>query len=139
MKHEKTIERAKKVFSHCDNPVMSTVDRNGFPQSRVMHTSAIDDDFTIYFITMRGTQKTDHIDANPRIALLWTGQDWETVHIKGEAYISEDRDLRERFWHEGLTAYFAGADDPNMQIIVIRPVELTCSSVGSTECDTISF
>jgi len=121
---------AREVIDKCMFPAFATVDENGCPQIRAMMPVAVEDDFTVYYVTGRPTAKCSQIAANPSCSTLWTDvvdpmADWRSVLVKGRAVVSDDKALRDRFWTEELRDFFpGGADDPNFVIIVCRPTEM---------------
>lgn len=130
MSNQEIFDKAKQIIGKCPFPAFTTIDENGFPQSRAMMVSGLDDDHTLYYITSRTSAKCSQIEANPNVSTLWTSvvepmRDWGSVLIKGKASITDDKALRDRFWMDQLTFVFpGGADDPNYVIIVVKPVEL---------------
>ena len=122
--------RAREVIGKCMSSAFATVDENGCPQMRAMMPVAVDDDLTAYYITSRQSAKCSQIAANPRVSSLWTDvvepmSDWRSVLAKGQARVSDDKALRDRFWMEELRPFFpGGADDPSFVILVCKPTEL---------------
>lgn len=122
--------RARDIVEKCAFPAFATMDEQGCPQMRAMMPVAVEDDFTVYYVTHRMTAKCRHINANPKVSALWTHvvdpmRDWRSVLIKGEARIMDDKALRERFWMEELRQIFpAGAEDPSFVILIIKPTEM---------------
>lgn len=125
-----TAARAREIMGKSMFTSFATVDENGCPQSRAMMPTTIEDDFTVYYVTNRMTAKCRQIGANPKVSSLWTEviepmSNWSSVLIKGEASISDDKALRDRFWMEQLKPFFpGGADDPNFVILVCKPTEM---------------
>jgi len=122
--------RAKEIIGKCAFPAFATVDERGCPQMRAMMPVTVEDGFTVYYVTHRMTAKCRHIAANPKVSTLWMHvvdpmKEWASVLVKGEAVISDDRALRERFWMEELRGFFpGGVDDPNFVIIIVKPTEM---------------
>ena len=122
--------RAREVIGKCQFPAFATVDDRGYPQMRGMMPVLVEDDFTVYYITSRMASKCRQIAASPKVSTLWMHvvdpmKEWASVLIKGEAAISDDRALRERFWMEELRGFFpGGVDDPNFVILVCKPTEM---------------
>jgi general stress protein 26 len=129
--------RAKDVIAKCPFPAFATVDDRGFPQMRGMMPVLVEDDFTVYYITSRMASKCRHIAANPRVSTLWMHvvdpmKEWSSALVKGEAVISDERALRERFWMEELRGFFpGGVDDPNFVIIIVKPTEMILADHAS--------
>lgn len=122
--------RAREIIGKDMFPSFATVDEHGCPQIRAMMPVTVADDFTVYYITGRMTSKCRQIASNPKVSTLWTHvvdpmKEWESVLIKGEAAISDEKSLRERFWMEELRQIFpAGANDPNYVILIVKPTEM---------------
>ena len=116
-------DKAIEVMTECKRVVFTTIDGSGFPQSRVMESAGLDDDFTTYFITERTMDKTRQVYANPRISAYWVCPDsWRNVHIKGTAVITEDGGLKERLWRDDLAEYFPeGISDRRFVVMVVKP------------------
>lgn len=130
MSDQEVLSKAKDVIAKCMFPAFTTIDENGFPQSRAMMASGLDDDFTVYYITSRTSAKCKQIAVNPNVSTLWTSvvepmRDWGSVLVKGKASVTDDKGLRDKFWMDQLSFVFpGGADDPNYVIIIVKPVEL---------------
>lgn len=127
---QETAARAKQVMAKCAFPALATVDENGCPQIRAMMPVAVDDDFTVYYITSRMSAKCRQVAAKPCASTLWTDvvepmRDWRSVLVKGKASVTDDKALREKFWMEELKfAFPEGADDPNYVIMIVKPTEI---------------
>lgn len=130
MNNSDTRAKAHKIISDAVNAVFITQDGHGFPHPRTMWTAGIDKDFTSYFLTGRDLLKSKQIMSDPNVCVFWTLTDgsrigWDYAFIKGQAQITDDQELRDRFWVDALTEYFpAGKEDPNYVVIVIKPREL---------------
>jgi len=131
-------EKAGDVINSTEFGILTTIDSNGHPQSRAMANVGTDEDMTVYFITARDSTKCAHIAANPKVSVFWYLTDgWRQAHLKGEAKVTDDRSLRQRFWSHDYQKYFpGGVDDPTYVLIVIKPEKLAyASSMESTpEC-----
>lgn len=130
MSDQEVLSKAKQIIGKCVFPAFTTIDENGYPQSRAMMVSGLDDDFTSYYITSRTSSKCSQIAENPNVSTLWTSvvepmRDWGSALVKGKASVTDDKKLRDRFWMDQLLFVFpGGADDPNFVIIVVKPIEL---------------
>ncbi|MHB1457500.1 MAG: pyridoxamine 5'-phosphate oxidase family protein [Armatimonadota bacterium] len=130
MSKQELFVKAKQIIGRCMFPAFTTIDENGFPQSRAMMVSGLDDDYTVYYITSRTSAKCSQIAANPSVSTLWTNVvepmfDWGSVLVKGTASVTDAKSLRDRFWIDQLSNFFPGGpNDPNFVIIVVKPVEL---------------
>lgn len=123
--------RARRIIDQAPMSVLTTLDEGGYPQSRTMWTPAVDDDFTVYFVTGRILEKCRQISANPRVCCFWTQIEDNAlgggyVCIKGEARVTDEQQLRDRLWDDVLSQYFPGGKtDPNYVVVVVKPSEMT--------------
>ena len=137
MNDQEVKARAREIIGKCAFPAFATMDEQGCPQMRAMMPVTVEDDFAVYYITSRMTAKCRQIAANPKVSTLWTHvvdpmRDWSSVLIKGEAVISDDKSLKERFWMEELRQIFpTGVDDPNYVILIIKPTEMILADQGT--------
>ncbi|OFX13635.1 MAG: hypothetical protein A2Z18_07150 [Armatimonadetes bacterium RBG_16_58_9] len=145
MSHHTIQDRAKNIIKGIQHVVLVTIDQHGMPQPRSMWLPGMDDDFTIYFVTSRRTEKCPQIAANSKVCVFWTqvqegqlGQGY--VSLKGEASLTDDQNLRYRFWNDELNQYFPGGkDDPDYVIIVIKPKELLVMDSMKYPLDKVEF
>lgn len=137
--------RAKQLIAESVNGILMTIDSEGFPHPRTMWTAGVDDDFTCHFVTGRNLIKCEQIEANPKVCVFWSqveGQSigWSYALIKGEATITDDQALRDRFWSDPLKEYFPeGAADASYVVISIKPKTLMLMDSHKYPLDTIEF
>jgi len=137
--------RARGIVEQAVNGVLMTLDEHGFPHPRTMWTAGLDDDFTIYFVTGRALQKCRQIEANPRVCVFWTQTEenkigWNYALVKGEATITDDQALRDRFWSDVLRQYFPGGKtDPNYVVIVVKPRQMMVMDSHKYPLDVMQF
>jgi general stress protein 26 len=145
MGETETKNRAREIAAKAVNGVLMTVDEHGFPHPRTMWTAGIDDDFTTYFVTGRPLEKCKQIAANPKVCIYWTGTEgehigWSYVLLKGEATVTDDQALRDRFWNGMLAQYYpAGKVDPNYVVIVVKPKTLMLMDSHKYPLDKVEF
>ena len=108
MNQSDIISRARAIIAEAVNAVLMTVDQNGFPHPRTMWTAGMDDDMTTYFVTGRELVKVQQIQANNKVCMFWTQTDKGGSYalLKGEARVTDDQSLRDRFWNDMLAEYF---------------------------------
>ncbi|MCE5322901.1 pyridoxamine 5'-phosphate oxidase family protein [bacterium] len=137
--------RARALIESAVNAVFMTIDNEGFPHPRTMWTAGVDDDFTVYFITGRSLLKIKQIEANPEVCAFWTKTEgdvigWSYALIKGRATVTDDQNLRDRFWSDMLKEYFPGGKtDPEYVVIVVKPKELMLMDSHKYPLDRITF
>lgn len=145
MAQQDVLSRAKAIVGKSPMSVLITIDTNGRPQPRTMWTAGMDEDFTVYFATGRSLEKCRQIEENPKVSVFWTTVEnealgWGYAWIKGNATISDEQSLRNRFWNDELSEYFPkGKEDPSYVIIVIKPKELVVMDSMKYPLDKIEF
>ena len=145
MNESDIISRARAIIAEAVNAVLMTIDQNGFPHPRTMWTAGMDDDMTTYFVTGRDLAKVQQIQANNKVCMFWTQTDngrtgWNYALLKGEARVTDDQSLRDRFWNDMLTEYFPqGKTDPNYVVIVVKPKELMLMEGMKYPLDRVEF
>ncbi len=128
--NDEIIGRAIKIIKEHPTAILATLDNEGYPQLRQMHTMDVDDNLTIYFATGRNMLKCKQISENPKVSALWNAymEDaacWSHVLIKGNAEVRDDAQIKERLWTDELEQYFPeGPKDPAYVVIVISPRHL---------------
>lgn len=145
MSDQDTGARARDIIDDAVNGVLVTLDQDGFPHPRTMWTAGVDDDFTVYFVTGRDLLKSRQIQANQKVCVFWTKTHentigWDYTFMKGNAAVSDDQPLRDRFWTDVLDEYFPGGKtDPNYVVIVVKPKELMIMEGHKYPLDRIEF
>jgi general stress protein 26 len=113
-----------------------TIDGENFPAERAMFTPKVDEDFTVFFGTFTGSNKCNHVKANPGVAVVWaTGNGYLTV--RGKAVVTDDQAEREHSWHPVFLNHFSGSADPKYAVLRITPVSVTYYQFGTMETQTI--
>ncbi|MBQ9160274.1 MAG: pyridoxamine 5'-phosphate oxidase family protein [Methanobrevibacter sp.] len=82
-------EECFKQLREVIDAVLSTVDKNGNPQSRIIDIMHIEDD-KIYFLTGRGKHVYEEITNHPQVSYL-SLKDNKSIRITGEARKLEDQ------------------------------------------------
>ena len=142
MNQSDIIVRARAIITEAINAVLMTVDQYGFPHPRTMWTAGMDDDMTTYFVTGRDLVKVQQIQANNKVCMFWTETDKGGSYtlLKGEARVTDDQNLRDRFWNDMLAEYFPqGKTDPSYVVIVVKPKELMLMEGMEYPLDRIQF
>jgi general stress protein 26 len=109
--------------------ILITNGLDGYPAARPMGTLAVEEDLTVYYATGASMDKCAQIAASGQAAVYWPnlgegGYGW--VMLKGEAELTKDPQVLDRFWRDEFTRYFPGGrNDPEYIIIRIAPKTLT--------------
>ncbi|MBM3475870.1 MAG: hypothetical protein FJX75_21595 [Armatimonadetes bacterium] len=109
--------------------ILITNGLDGYPAARPMGTLAVEEDFTVYYATGVSMDKCAQIEASAQAAVYWPnlgegGYGW--AMLKGEAELTREPAVLDRFWQEEFVRYFPGGrEDPEYVIIRVTPQHLT--------------
>jgi general stress protein 26 len=103
--------------------VLSTINEDGFPESRAMLNLKVEDGFTIWFTTNTSSRKIQQIKNNKKASAYFTlHQEWKGVTIEGELEIIEDMETKKKIWQPGWEMYYPkGVEDPDNAIVKLNP------------------
>ncbi len=114
--------------------VLITHGLDGYPAARPMGTLLVEEDFTVYYATLTTMDKCAQIAADAKAAVYWPnlgegGFAW--VMVKGEAELTQEPAVLDRFWKDEFVRYFPGGrHDPTFTIVRLRPASLTVLAGG---------
>jgi general stress protein 26 len=112
----------------------ATITEDGKPWVRYVVGKA-DNELVFRFCTHLGTRKVGQIKKNPNVHISLGSKDLETaehwLQVEGKAEISTDKTERHSFWFDALKDYFAGPDDPNYCVVIIKPSRIELGTMGS--------
>lgn len=114
------VRLARETMEAAKFPQLATMDGD---QARVRPVSPVKTDgFTIYVANLRSYQKTQQIDANPKVELCYLAPNHDQVRVTGRAEIETDRGLLQAIWESNplLRKYLGSLDNP--ELIVYRVV-----------------
>ncbi len=81
--------------------------------------------FTLYTISSKQTEKVKHIAENPNVHILLGfeggGFGKPYIDVIAAASIHDEKELRNRFWHDNFLKYLTGPEDPNYIVICCKP------------------
>ncbi|MHA2005139.1 MAG: pyridoxamine 5'-phosphate oxidase family protein [Candidatus Thorarchaeota archaeon] len=112
---------------------LTTVDKDGFPQTRAMFNlrngekfpklksffSKQQDDFFVIFSTNTSSTKMVDVRANPKASVYYcTPDEWRGVMLGGTFEIVTDVGMKQAIWHDGWEKYYPGGyDDPDHTVL----------------------
>lgn len=84
------------------------------------------DEFTLYTISSKATEKVQDILKNNKVHILLGFEGGGSVRkpyidMVAEASIHDEQDIKDRFWHENFRKYLDGPNDPNYIVIRCQP------------------
>lgn len=119
-------EKALKIMSKNDVGVLATVSGNK-PVARYM--SFYSEDFVLYTITDKRTEKMEDIEHNPHAFILLGYEggllDKDYVEIEATVSTSYNSELIERAWNDYMDNQYSGKDDPNILVLRMSPLKVT--------------
>mgnify|MGYP003133172423 CR=1 FL=1 len=130
-------EKLKKMVSGGDVAMFATnIGRK--PLSVVpMHTKKVDDDGTIWFLSVSNSDHNRDILQDPTAQLLYNNTgDMNFVSIFGEAQIVTKQEILDELYDSKDNAWFDGSDDPNLTAIRFTPREAAYWSNDSNKLVT---
>ena len=102
-------------------PQLATLDDD---QPRVRPVSPVrTDGFVVYVANLKSYNKTEELQANPKVELCYVDENHNQVRITGEAEIVNDRKLLEEIWNANrlLQHYLGTVDNPELIVYKIIP------------------
>lgn len=119
-------DKALKIMSKNDVGVLATVSGNK-PVARYM--SFYSEEFVLYTITDKRTEKVEDIEENPHAFILlgYTEGVFDKDYVEIEATVSttQDAKLIDHAWNDYMDDQYSGKDDPNILVLKLSPVSVT--------------
>ena len=115
---------------------LATVGQDNRPRVRYVMGQG-DETLTLRLVTFIGSRKATHIKGNPEVHVVCGVATPETakhyVQIEAKAEISTDAELKKQLWHDELSHYFSGADDPNMCVVIVKPYRIEYQTMATMQ------
>lgn len=105
-------------------PMMATVEGDA---PRVRPVSPVrTEGFVVHVASMRSSDKTAQIEANPNVELCYLTQDHDQVRISGAAIRETNPSVRQEIWDANplLRAYLKSIDNPEFVLYRVDPVRV---------------
>src|SRR6185369_510445 len=125
--HHKSIEEISKRMAGIDIAILSTHTEGGQIANRPMSNNGdVEYDGTSYYFTFEQARTVVDIQANPKVALGFTGEggifsDAIYVAIEGNAELIRDKTIFKAHWTSDLDRWFdKGVDTPNIVLIKVK-------------------
>ena len=132
------MEKFKVLIKQSELVFLSTVDCDGFPETRAMLNlrnekmfpnlqQYFKDGFVAYFSSNTASQKINDILDNSKASAYYVNpKSAEGLLLKGNIEIIKNNKLKKDFWQENWTAYYkykGGAEDPFYSLLKFTPTE----------------
>jgi general stress protein 26 len=129
---DKSIGDISKQMAGIDIAILSTHTENGQISNRPMSNNGdVTYDGTSYYFTFEQARTVADIEANPRVALGFTGQggifsDAIYVAVEGHAELIREKAAFKAHWTGDLDRWFdKGVDTPNIVLIKVKATRIT--------------
>lgn len=97
---------------------------NNETSSRPMALQEVDDEGNLWFLSAVDSEKNKEIEEGAKVELYFMNHSkYEYVFVAGEASVSQDKALIEKYYSAFANAWFEGKDDPNISVIKVIPSE----------------
>ena len=119
-------EKALKILDKNEVGVLATVSGNK-PVARYMDFKS--DDFVLYTVTDKRTEKVEDIEANNHAFVLIGYEegvfDKDYLEIEATVSLTQDQDLIDQAWNDYMDDTYKGKDDPNILVLKLTPQKVT--------------
>jgi len=107
---ENTIEKINQLIDHQPVCLLSSVDENGYPNTRAMLAPVKREGLKFfYWHTNSSSQKIKHYRANAQAGVyFFDPQQFQGVLLKGKMEVIDDSYLKHELWEEGFSIYYQG-------------------------------
>lgn len=133
-------EKALKIMSKNDIGVLATVSGNK-PVARYM--SFYSEEFVLYTITDKRTEKVEDIEQNPYAFILLGYEegllDKDYVEIEATVSTSYNAELIDHAWNDYMDNQYSGKDDPNILVLRMSPMKVTLKEKKGGESTPIEL
>jgi general stress protein 26 len=93
-------------------------------RARPMAVAKVDDDCTIWFLSLHESGKVHEIEVDPHVAVTCQKDRDTYLSLSGRAELTRDRAQVEQVWNESYKVWFPGGkDDPDLLLIGVEPEE----------------
>lgn len=133
-------EKALKILEKNDVGVLATISDNK-PMARYM--SFYSNDFMLYTVTDKRTEKVDDIEKNDNAFVLLGYEegilDKDYVEIEATVSTTQDPELIDRAWNDYMEDSYTGKDDPNILVLKLTPTKVTLKEKKENKSTPVSF
>lgn len=137
MENKTIINDCFELMKKADSAILTTIDTNGFLQTRAMLNlrnenmfpalSHVFDnhknDFLIYFTTNTSSSKVEQIKNNPLVSVYFCKADsWRGFMLGGKIKIIEDVKIKKMLWQDNWTIYYPeGVESTDYCVLSLEP------------------
>jgi general stress protein 26 len=116
--NSENLAKVNELIKDIRTAMMMTLDAEGMPRSRPMHTQEAEFDGVLWFMAGASSDKAREIANDPRVHLSYIDSSGEKyISVTGRAKIVNDRARIKSMWSPFLKAWWDGPDDPEIRLI----------------------
>lgn len=118
------IKKIKELAEAARTCFFTTKSESGESHSRLMSLQEVDENGVLWFLSAIDSNKDREIKNEDYVELYFmNNSSYEYTFIKGEATVSQDRALIEKYWDSFANAWFDGKDDPRISVIGVKAID----------------
>ncbi|HEY5744581.1 MAG TPA: pyridoxamine 5'-phosphate oxidase family protein [Chryseolinea sp.] len=124
---ESNIEKLKALVAKCRVGMLGCWEDEETPMRfRPMSHVDVDDSGNVWFFTSVDPEKMEQLKKHPAIQLTYSCESESTyLHISGAAHLSTNKGKMKELFNPYVKAWFPrGLDDPEIALLVVRPLEV---------------
>ncbi len=130
-------ELARYLMENAKAAFLTTIDADGFPQTRGMFNlrnkdawpklipmfKAHTEDYMVLLTTNTSSSKIADITGNQAVSVYYSiPEEWRGLMLGGTIEIVDDNEIKKNLWHEGWEKYYPkGYDDPDHSVLRLFP------------------
>ena len=142
MEEKQLKQECLKLMETAEATYLSTIDSNGYPQTRAMINlrnkqqfqdiedlfEADKDDFLIYMTTDTASGKFKQIQVNPKASVYFCDpKEYKGLMLVGLIEVVTDMDIKQKLWKDDWKIHYpSGPDGPEYNILALRPKQARC-------------
>ena len=117
-------EHFHKLLQQFHTAMLVTHADDGRLRARPMAIAKVEEDNRVWFITGAESGKTHEIESETRVHIVCQNDRSAYLSLSGHADLTRDRTKIAELWQEPFRVWFPGGkEDPNIELIVVRPEE----------------
>jgi len=122
LNNQDAVAKLKELAEKARTCMFTTSISSDTPTTRPMTVQEVDENGTLWFIGSSDTETAKEIGENNRVQLYFMNSgSYEFVYVLGDATLSTDKSLIEKYWTEIANAWFDGKEDPRVRVISVKP------------------
>lgn len=125
-------EIALEIINSSEYSVLTTIENN-YSYTRTMDHFEVGNDFIIYMGTNTYSRKVNQIKKNKNVTVHFNSNKNDGfVSISGNAYVSDDTDLKNKFWKEDWDKFYPDKSKYRLLIIKCKSFEIISEKYNIT-------